>query len=221
MELPDQDPRTRRSTTSFALLGLLSLRPWTTYELAKQVKRSLNWFWPRAERRLYEEPKRLVADGLATATREHTGRRPRTVYGITDQGRQALHSWLDEPPAPRSSEFEGMLKVFFADAGTLEQLGATLDAVEAEAADRLRALGAMMEQGLSAAAPFPGRLHLGAIGLRLEIEQETAVLRWARWARQETATWPSTRDAGAWDHRAVLEELLTRSRAELEPPSDG
>ena len=54
-----------RSTTAYAILGLLTVRDWTTYELAKQVQRSLNWFWPRAERKLYEEPKRLVEDGLA------------------------------------------------------------------------------------------------------------------------------------------------------------
>jgi len=55
-------------TTAYALLGLLAVRPWTTYELAQQVRRSLNWFWPRAERKLYDDPKRLVAEGLATAT---------------------------------------------------------------------------------------------------------------------------------------------------------
>src|SRR6187431_658462 len=109
-------------TTSYAVLGLLAIRPWTTYELAKQVQRSLSWFWPRAERKLYDEPKRLVADGLALASAEATGKRPRTVYAITADGRSALRDWLDEPPAPRTTEFEGMVKVFFADAGTLDQL---------------------------------------------------------------------------------------------------
>ena len=52
------------TSTTHAVLGLLSLRPWTTYELAKQVQRSLGWFWPRAERKLYDEPKRLVAAGV-------------------------------------------------------------------------------------------------------------------------------------------------------------
>src|SRR5262245_33715324 len=78
------------TTTSYALLGLLNIRPWTTYELAKQVQRSLGWFWPRAERKLYDEPKRLVERGLATATSEATGKRPRTVYAITAEGRKAL-----------------------------------------------------------------------------------------------------------------------------------
>ena len=48
------------------------------YELAKQVQRSLGWFWPRAERKLYDEPKRLVEQGLATATSASTMRRTRS-----------------------------------------------------------------------------------------------------------------------------------------------
>ena len=44
---------TTTTATSQTVLGLLALRPWTTYELAKQVQRSLGWFWPRAERKLY------------------------------------------------------------------------------------------------------------------------------------------------------------------------
>ena len=49
--------------TSYALLGLLAVQPWTTYELAKQVDRTMNRFWPRAKSKLYEEPKKLVAHG--------------------------------------------------------------------------------------------------------------------------------------------------------------
>ena len=126
-----------RTTTSYAILGLLAVRPWTTYELAKQVRRSLNWFWPRAERKLYDEPKRLVADGLATATEGFTGRRKRTTYAITAEGRAELARWLGEPSAPPTYEFEAMVRVFFADAGDLDQLRATLRRTDTEAADRL------------------------------------------------------------------------------------
>src|SRR4249920_809741 len=114
------------TTTSYAILGLLRLRSWTSYELAKQVQRSLGWFWPRAERKLYDEPKRLVAAGLATSVNEMTGARPRTVYTISDDGRAALRRWLGEPAAPPTLEFEGLVKVFFSDGGSLEQLRATL-----------------------------------------------------------------------------------------------
>src|SRR3954469_19505460 len=122
------------TTTSQALLGLLSLRSWTTYELAKQVQRSVGWFWPRAERKLYDEPKRLAAAALAKSSAEMTGARPRTVYTITARGRKALQRWLDEPPVPPSLEFEGLVKVFFADNGSLEQLRSTLERI-AETSD--------------------------------------------------------------------------------------
>ena len=59
--------------TSFAMLGLLAIQPWTTYELAKQMQRSVHFFWPRAERKLYDEPKRLAALGLASSRSVATG----------------------------------------------------------------------------------------------------------------------------------------------------
>jgi len=193
----------RRTTTSYALLGLLALRSWTTYELAKQAQRSLNWFWPRAERKLYDEPKHLVAEGLATARAESTGKRPRTVYAITRAGRRELAAWLDEPAAPRAGEFEAMVKIFFADAGDLGQLDATLERVRDEAQARIGALADM------AGNPpvFAERLHLSALTLRLQLDQERAVLAWADWAREQVALWRSTTDPGDWDAQAVLDAL--------------
>jgi PadR family transcriptional regulator, regulatory protein AphA len=204
------------TTTSYAVLGLLSVRPWTTYELAKQVQRSLNWFWPRAERKLYDEPKLLVAAGFATATREFTGQRPRTLYTITDAGREALRRWLDEPSAPRMSEFEAMVKVFFADAGSLDQLRATVDATEASARDRVAALGELVDRSLTEGPVFPERRHISALTLRLQLAQETAVIDWTAWARNQLSSWTSTTDPANWDDRAALTELRGRIRATLE-----
>jgi DNA-binding PadR family transcriptional regulator len=58
------------TTTSFALLGLLSVRPWSAYELTGQMKRGMRHTWPRTETRVYQEPKNLVAHGLANAASE-------------------------------------------------------------------------------------------------------------------------------------------------------
>ena len=192
------------TTTSQALLGLLAIRPWTTYELAKQVQRSLGWFWPRAERKLYDEPKRLVADGLATATREHTGRRGRTVYTITDAGRAALRDWLGEPVAPPTTEFEGMVKVFFADAGSTAQLLESLERIEQQAADRIGEIAAM-----AATRPlaFPERAHLSALTMQLVREQEETTARWAHWAGEQVRQWSDTRDPAEWDAVGVLSRI--------------
>ena len=43
----------RPTATSFALLGLISIQPWTASELVEPSKRSLHWFWPRSEAHLY------------------------------------------------------------------------------------------------------------------------------------------------------------------------
>ena len=57
----------RPTATSFALLGLLGVKPWTAYELVAQTRRSLHYVWPRSEAHLYAELKRLVERGHATA----------------------------------------------------------------------------------------------------------------------------------------------------------
>jgi DNA-binding PadR family transcriptional regulator len=202
----------RRTTTTYAILGLLSVQTWTSYELAKQVQRSLRWFWPRAERKLYDEPKRLVADGLATATKESTGKRPRTVYGITDAGREELRRWLGDPPAPPTIEFEGLVKIFFAEAGSLDQLKATLDAIADEATARLESLADMAESGV-ASPNFPERMHIGALPMRLSLEHEVTVLRWVAWAREQVAIWSDAGDPGEWDAATALTDLAKDARA--------
>lgn len=193
------------TTTSHALLGLLALKPWTSYELAKQVQRSLGWFWPRAERKLYEEPKRLVAAGFATAAAEHTGRRPRTVYTITAAGRRALRAWLGETSAPPTLEFEAMVRVFFADAGTLGQLRATLEQVEDDARRRQVELRAMIDDDSARPPEFDRRQATNALAMRFQLDHERHLEEWARWAREQTATWASTTDPAGWDWAAALD----------------
>src|ERR1700761_4825217 len=94
------------SSTSAAILGLLSIQPFTTYELAQQMDRTVSWFWPRAASMIYEEPKKLVAEGLATSQITFTGKRRSTVYQITDAGRAGLRDWLDTPAARMRMDFE-------------------------------------------------------------------------------------------------------------------
>ena len=110
-------PHRELTTTSYAILGLLAVRPWSTYELARQMRRNLHYFWPRAESNLYAEPKRLVAGGLAGAASRPVGKRRRTVYTITPQGRQVLERWLGRPAAASRLESETLVKVMFANHG--------------------------------------------------------------------------------------------------------
>jgi PadR family transcriptional regulator, regulatory protein AphA len=192
---------TTTTTTSQAVLGLLALRSWTTYELAKQVQRSLGWFWPRAERKLYDEPKRLAAAGLAKSSAEMTGARPKTVYTITASGRKALRRWLSEPPEPPVLEFEGLVKVFFADAGSLDQLQTTLQAIAATSDVRLAELEDKVQQNEQPEVPFPERRAINQVALRFQIDHERAIGGWARWALEQVEGWKSPTDPGTWVYR--------------------
>ncbi|MEU6035732.1 PadR family transcriptional regulator [Actinomadura sp. NPDC047616] len=187
------------TTTSYAVLALLGVRPWTTYELKQQMDRSLRTMWPRAASVLYEEPKKLVAHGLARGRVEYTGRRRSTVYEITPEGRRALREWLDEPGgAGPVLEFEALVKVAFADHGDLAQLRATLRAIRADAERRMAATVERMTEYRTSGGPHPERLPVIALTARLLREQNEALLRWAEWAEAEAARWEGvTPETGA------------------------
>ena len=76
------DPR-GLTTTSYALLGQLALRPWTPYALAAEMRRNLRYFWPRAERGIYAELKRLARARPGDRRGEPDRTSTRTTYAIT------------------------------------------------------------------------------------------------------------------------------------------
>lgn len=178
------------TTTSYAILGLLAIKPWTTYELAKQMEASLRNFWPRAERKLYEEPRKLVAHQLATVQQETVGKRPRSVYRITPAGRRALRAWLDEPGGLASLEFEALIKVFFAEHGGKDQLLANLDRIHAGALARVAVDAQWAQHYLTTGGQFPQRLALISLVGTLQAQLNQTILAWASWARQIARTWP-------------------------------
>ena len=181
--------QTQLSPTSFAILALLSIRPFTTYELAQQMDRTLSWFWPRAASVIYEEPKKLAAAGLATSQLSFTGDRRSTTYQITSAGRKALADWLDTPAAGMRMQFEAMIKVAFADAGDINQLRTAIRDIRSDAEARLTELRDRSTQYASTGGPFPGRLPVVAITGKLLMGQYEAVVRWAQWAEDAIGEW--------------------------------
>lgn len=180
------------TTTSFAILGLLSAGPMSTYEITWQMKRGLRNTWPRAETRCYQEPKNLVAHGLATAAAEPTGRRRRTVYSITDRGRHELRHWLAAESAPPQFQSEALLRVTFADGGTKDALLETLRGLRQEGQAMQERLGEQAADYLATGGPFPERLHLIAVIGRFLSDYALLLDDWAAWAEDAVSTWPGT-----------------------------
>jgi len=178
------------TTTSYAVLGLLAIKPWTTYELIQQMQRSLWRIWPRAASRLYEEPKKLVANGFATASTEWVGRRSRTVYAITAEGRRALRRWLAEPARGPVLESEHLLKLFFAEHGTRRDALARIAEAREWAAARVEEDRALSRAYLAGQGQFPERSAVIAITGRFITEFADLVARWADWAEEVVRQWP-------------------------------
>lgn len=180
------------TTTSYAILGLLALKRWSTYELAKQMRRTLHYFWPRAESNLYAEPKKLVGHGLAEADSEPHGKRRRTVYTITPAGNDALARWLAEPPEERRYESEALIKLVFANNGTRDDLLNTLRRFREHAITRHNELTTIFQAYLDGNDPYPDRTHLNALGSRIALQAATTEIDWANWAIKEVERWLDT-----------------------------
>ncbi|HEX9258055.1 MAG TPA: PadR family transcriptional regulator [Acidimicrobiales bacterium] len=207
------------TTTSYAILGLLAVKPWTTYELAQQMDRALGQFWPRAESKLYEEPKKLVAHGLARASSEKVGKRPRTIYTITPKGRRALAAWVPTPGEGPILEFEQLIKVFFAEHGTKADLVATIAGMRQWSEETIRSTAHVPQGYLDGAGPFPERLPWIILVGQFLLEFDLLVGRWADWAGEIVESWPEdiTEAEPNW---AALEAMAAVAKAHA-PVSGG
>ena len=208
------------TTTSYAILGLLAVRQWSTYELARQMDRALGWFWPRARSKLYEEPKKLVALGMATATEEPVGRRRRTVYSITAKGRRALAAWVRTPGEGPVLEFEALVKVFFAEHATRTDLLHTLTRLRTWLEDRAVESQGIPQEYLEGRGPYPERLPWLILAGRFLEEFDLAVERWLDWATDTVQSWPEdiTTAEPDWEALAAMAERVD-AMVRARPPS--
>jgi PadR family transcriptional regulator AphA len=209
----------RPTTSTYALLGLLALRPWSAYELAQQATRSLRYAHPRTESHLYEEAKRLLRLGWATTRTEHRGRRPRTIYEITGDGRRALQAWFATPVRTPQLDFEALLRLLFAD----QTDTATLDrCLEETAANARHLFDDAIERLLrpyvtDEGAPFPERRHIAALVAAFVADYLHLVERWSEFARDEIRRWPCTDGLGMTDRTRQILDAVLDGRSALEP----
>lgn len=211
----------RLTTSSFAVLGLLAIRPWAGYELTQQATRSLRFAWPKSERLLYAEPKKLVEHGLATPLRESVGERTRTVYTITNEGRAALTAWMATTPAPPVLEAEALLRLLFAENGSIDDLTAALDEMAAGAVEMYEQVATINHSYLDGHHPFPERTHLSVLFATFQLELFDLIVKWVDFAKAEIATWPTTEGLGMTDRTEAILDNITQRRSVLKPPPDG
>ena len=204
------------TTSSYAVLALLDLKAWTGYELTNQAHRSLRYAWPKSERLLYSEPKKLVALGHATTHKEQIGNRSRNVYEITDQGRDALKEWTTTRTQQPHIEIEALLRLLFADHGSIEDLRRVLDELEADIGEHHEAVVELMASYLNGGHPFPDRTHLSVLFATFQIEMFKGIERWIEFARTGIDQWPTTTNLGMTQRTETITRLLAHDQSALD-----
>jgi len=86
----------------YALLGLLSWRSATGYELKKIIEESSTMHWSGNNNQIYKSLVQLLDEGLVTNEIQHQESTPsKKIYSITEQGLARLREWvLSEPEIP-------------------------------------------------------------------------------------------------------------------------
>ncbi len=97
------------------MLGLLSYRESTGYELTKMFEHSLNNFWHAQSSQIYRELNRIEKLGWASSESIiQDGRPNKRLYTITDAGREELAQWLREAKTGFDNYHHAiLLRIFF------------------------------------------------------------------------------------------------------------
>jgi DNA-binding PadR family transcriptional regulator len=120
------------SPTAHVILGMLGWRPMSGYEIKTIVDKSTRFFWAASYGQIYPELRKLSAAGLIEGQASPQGGRRRTLYRLTPAGRKALQNWLGVDADVFELRDEGLLKLFFAEAGGTDAAIQALDSKRRE-----------------------------------------------------------------------------------------
>jgi PadR family transcriptional regulator, regulatory protein AphA len=99
---------------SHALLGLISYKPSTGYELRTTFSESVQFFWNATLPQIYRTLNQMESKGWLTVMVEpQEGKPSRKVYSITEKGMKELVRWLVSKPEITPQRNPLLLKVFF------------------------------------------------------------------------------------------------------------
>jgi len=125
-------PRGGLSVGEYAILGVLRERPMHGYEIARRFAADLDLglVLPLDMSTVYALLKDLHEQGLIEGEREVVGLRPpRTVFHLTPEAEELLHTWLEEPVGRlREVRSDLLVKLYFCRAISAAQTRRLLDA---------------------------------------------------------------------------------------------
>jgi DNA-binding PadR family transcriptional regulator len=122
-----------------AILGLLSWKPFSGYDLKKVIAESEVYYWSGNNNQIYNSLVALHKAGLVTQEVQVQESLPaKKLYTITDSGQAALRAWIQSAPALPEFRSTFLVQMAWADALTGAELDALLAQYEEEVAVQVR-----------------------------------------------------------------------------------
>lgn len=105
---------TKSNKTHNAILGMLSIKPMSGYEIRQTMQQSTANFWSESDGQLYPALAKLTKLGLVSckATKKDNPREKKE-YRITAAGKVELKKWLQQEAETHVIRNEFLLKLFF------------------------------------------------------------------------------------------------------------
>lgn len=163
-----------------AILVLLETEPSSGYDLLKQFKNSLGYFWNAKHQQIYQQLKLLSQEGLIECKLEmQAGKPDKKVYKITDNGVSELSSWLEQPVRPNKINDALLVKIYGGHLTSSENLLSELDEHLNLHHTTLLQLKEIEKRYLALPQKTQNKYQLPYITLRRGIIGEEAWIQWA------------------------------------------
>lgn len=112
----------KEKKTRFVILGFLWNDSLSGYEIGEMIKQSTNNFWQESDASIYPTLKLLAKEGLVISENVQVGERRKEIFTITPSGKAVFLEWFKRPPELDWHREEFLLKLFFTDESTQQQM---------------------------------------------------------------------------------------------------
>jgi len=147
----------------YAILGLLSSRPLTGYDIKKMFEGSSVLYWSGNNNQIYTTLVKLHQNELVTREIETQEDRPaRKIYSITAKGQEELKKWLLSEPEPPQLKNSFLVQLAWADQLSPDELFGLLEKYEAEMQMQLSMLLVQAQQGNRSTSKTPRDAYVNA-----------------------------------------------------------
>ena len=155
--------------TAASLLGLLTMKPRTGWELYAAFEESIGQFWSMTRSQVYRELRAMAERGLVELG--EAGPRESRLCTITSAGRAAFLAWIGRMPGEELIRFPLLLTIFFGQDVPPQTLVDACTEHRRRHAERLAAYEAELPD-------VRAQMTYGALALEFGIAYERMVLAW-------------------------------------------